>query len=314
MKFCECGCRGLVKVGYRGRLNRFVQGHNLGSHYAKNRSEHSETQRRIKIGKGMVGNKHGLGHKHTNEWKQNKSEEMKNNKHALGSKHTEEWKLENGKRMEGNQHALGMKHTEEWKEENSKRHTGNTYSVGRVQSEESNIKRSETLKGRPSPMRGRTQTEEAKVEIGKASKGNQYRLGHKDSEETIQNKRKAQKKLWDDPVWRDEQQSRMARGNRLQRPNKTEIKFLSLLDYLCPGDWKYVGDGSLMIDGKNPDFVNVNGKKQIIELYGDYWHKGQDPQDRIDIFTPFGYKTLVIWERELKDISMVTERIQEFVK
>jgi G:T-mismatch repair DNA endonuclease (very short patch repair protein) len=48
------------------------------------------------------------------------------------------------------------------------------------------------------------------------------------------------------------------------------------------------------------------------ELYGDYWHKGQNPQDRIDMFKPFGFDTLVIWEKELKDMGAVTERIQEF--
>lgn len=47
---------------------------------------------------------------------------------------------------------------------------------------------------------------------------------------------------------------------------------------------------------------------------GDYWHKGQNPQDRIDCFTPFGYRTLVIWESELKNINNVEQLIVEFIR
>jgi G:T-mismatch repair DNA endonuclease (very short patch repair protein) len=38
----------------------------------------------------------------------------------------------------------------------------------------------------------------------------------------------------------------------------------------------------------------------------------RNPQDRIDAFKPFGFDTLVIWERELKDIENVKNKIQEF--
>ena len=40
---------------------------------------------------------------------------------------------------------------------------------------------------------------------------------------------------------------------------------------------------------------------KLIELYGDYWHRGQDPQDRIDLFKDAGYECLVIWEHELNE-------------
>jgi very-short-patch-repair endonuclease len=85
-----------------------------------------------------------------------------------------------------------------------------------------------------------------------------------------------------------------------------------ILNSLCPGEWKYVGDGQLIINGRCPDFVNVNGQKKIIELFGDYWHKGENPKDRIKIFEPFGYQTLVIWERELKDLKLVSDKILSF--
>lgn len=95
-------------------------------------------------------------------------------------------------------------------------------------------------------------------------------------------------------------------------PNKPETAILSILDSLYPGEWKYVGDGDVVMAGKCPDFINVNGQKKIIELFGDYWHRGQSAEDRAAIFEPFGYETLVIWERELKDVDSVKNRIERF--
>jgi len=97
------------------------------------------------------------------------------------------------------------------------------------------------------------------------------------------------------------------------RPNQVEKRLLQILNKLYPNEWAFVGDWSLIIANKNPDFVNINGKKQVIELFGDYWHKGQKPEKRIALFRKFGYQTLVVWERELKDETLLTKRIQEFV-
>jgi len=97
------------------------------------------------------------------------------------------------------------------------------------------------------------------------------------------------------------------------KPSNPEQYLLEILDSFWPSLWKYTGDGSLWINGKNPDFICNNGKKLIIELFGDYWHRGQDPKDREAIFSPFGYKTLVIWEHELKDFNLVVNRIESFI-
>ncbi len=120
---------------------------------------------------------------------------------------------------------------------------------------------------------------------------------------------KKMKRLWKDPDFVSKQMK--ARG---VKPNKIELKFEQFLNSLYPGEWKYVGDGQLIINGKCPDFVNVNGQKKIIELFGDYWHKGQNPEDRVKIFEPFGYQTLVIWESELKNKQEVKEQICKFVE
>jgi hypothetical protein len=96
------------------------------------------------------------------------------------------------------------------------------------------------------------------------------------------------------------------------KPNKPETFLINLLNKMYPGEWKYTGDASFMINGKSPDFTNCNGKKKLIELFGDYWHQGQTPQDRSDVFKPYGYETLVIWEHELKNIERLKFRINKF--
>lgn len=114
---------------------------------------------------------------------------------------------------------------------------------------------------------------------------------------------------WEDPVIREKMIKGILRG-LFVKPNKKETILLGILNSSFPEDWKYVGNGDLIIGGKCPDFVNVNGKKAIIELFGDYWHKGEDPQDRINVFNPYGYKTLVIWESELKNTDVVISKIK----
>jgi len=71
---------------------------------------------------------------------------------------------------------------------------------------------------------------------------------------------------------------------------------------------------------KCPDFININGQKKIIELFGKYWHgpelTGQSnmvhEQERKDIFAKYGYRTLVVWELELKNESSLKQKLINF--
>ena len=97
-------------------------------------------------------------------------------------------------------------------------------------------------------------------------------------------------------------------------PNKKEQYLYWILQLIFPKEYKYVGDGSVIIGGHCPDFININGQKKLIEFYGDYWHKGDDEGNRIFGFKLFGFDTLVIWEHELNDdeIEMTIAKIIEF--
>ena len=73
----------------------------------------------------------------------------------------------------------------------------------------------------------------------------------------------------------------------------------------------------LILNGLNPDFVDIKNKI-IIELYGTYWHKRPEvikrDKRRIGTYKKHGFKTLIIWEHELKDLIKITEKIILFLK
>ncbi len=96
------------------------------------------------------------------------------------------------------------------------------------------------------------------------------------------------------------------------RPNKAEILLQHILDKYSPNEWKYVGDGELIIGGKCPDFVNIDGQKALIELFGDYWHQGENPQIKIDHYKQYGFECLVIWENELSDKEALMQKVRHF--
>lgn len=231
-----------------------------------------------------------------------------------------------------NKGKVGM-YSKEYRKKLSLAHKGKSHT------EERKKKISQTLKGRPSGMKGKHHTEYWKRNHKKFMEGNQFRKGISHTEETKRklseankgkscnkgikhtiesNKKRSKtmigkniastKKLWQCPDYVKKQMR-----SRGVAPNKIELHLQSILNELYPNDFKYVGDGEVIIAGKCPDFININGKKQIIELFGDYWHRGEKEEDRIKIFEPYGYKTLVIWERELKDIDKLAAKLKLFV-
>lgn len=113
----------------------------------------------------------------------------------------------------------------------------------------------------------------------------------------------------------DEDRAKMLKG-LLKRPTKPEKKLIDIIDsQKLP--FEYVGDGSVIIKGLNPDFIYEEGKC-IIEMFGDYWHRPdvclntgrEDVRDAI--FATAGYRTLIIWEHELKYEDKVINKILSF--
>ncbi len=151
-------------------------------------------------------------------------------------------------------------------------------------------------------FKGKNHTEEAK------QKNREAHLGKKANEATRNKMSDKHKELWENPIF-----AKKMVDSWKMLPNKAELHLQSLLNSIFPNCFIYVGDGGEIIGGKIPDFIDpINSK--IIELYGDYWHRGQDPNDRINYFKNYGYDTLVIWEKELKDMNSLKNKIGIFME
>lgn len=144
--------------------------------------------------------------------------------------------------------------------------------------------------------------------------------GHK-TLEAIENHRRASKitmnlpnsidmkKLWANP----EYQKMMCRALH-KKPNNLEKFF----NKRTPEYVKYVGDFSLWIktkDGiRNPDFI-IKGQDKVIEIFGDYYHKGENPQDKIKEYAKVGWNCKVFWEHEIYDnTEKVLNEVLNFIK
>lgn len=198
----------------------------------------------------------------------------------------------------------GKKHSDEAKASMSENKKGKkTWNTGLSKETDERVKQySEDKKG----TKRETFSEEWKAALSESKIGNKAFLGHKQSE--YQKKRASE-------THKGRVKSELELRNWFiscqTRPNKPETKILELLNELYPNEWEYTGDGTKIIAGKNPDFTHKE-KKLLIEMFGDYWHRGQNPEDRINIFKPHGYSTLVIWESELKEDEVVRNKILKF--
>lgn len=125
----------------------------------------------------------------------------------------------------------------------------------------------------------------------------------------------AHKKLWEDEEFKEKRRKSLFKGMRL-KPNKPEKVMINLIKQ-NNFPFNYVGNGSIIIGGFNPDFLSKN-PKYIIELNGDYWHNLPNiikkDKRKYKTYSKYGYKTLVIWEHELKNISNVKNKILRFIK
>lgn len=99
------------------------------------------------------------------------------------------------------------------------------------------------------------------------------------------------------------------------KPSGPELYLDFLLQNHFPDEWEFTGEGGFILHGLCPDFINCNGKKQIIEVFGKRWHTGDVPitrteEKRKEIFAQSGYRLLVIWDYELNDEEKIIDRVR----
>lgn len=89
---------------------------------------------------------------------------------------------------------------------------------------------------------------------------------------------------------------------------KPEREFVEICQrYKLP--FKYTGDGQIWIGGVNPDFVDCNGRKIAVDIFGDYWHTPLFRKTAVEFtyteegrkaaLKEYGWKLVVIWQSEL---------------
>ena len=105
-----------------------------------------------------------------------------------------------------------------------------------------------------------------------------------------------------------------------RKPNGLEVSLINIIkERGLP--YKYVGNGTKLIGKRKPDFINTNGEKKVIELFGRHWHDPEaNPQlhssvtmeEKINYYNMYGYKCLVIWEEELSEVDNLVRKIGDF--
>ena len=115
--------------------------------------------------------------------------------------------------------------------------------------------------------------------------------------------------------WQDSEFIRKRMRAHHLTPNKSELSLNSTLQNYFPNQFRYVGNGEVIIGRRCPDFINVNGRKQIIELFGNYWHRKLFAEaEKINHYKKYGFDCLVIWENELKNNKRVISKIKRFME
>jgi len=226
--------------------------------------------------------------------------------------------------MLGNTIWLGRKHTKETKKKMSEWQLGENNCQKRPEVRKKNsdahkgVKLSDITKKRIAKAgKGRIVTKETRKKISESNKGqkrtkvqcermSEAQKGKVATKETRKKKSRTMKKLC--KAGKHLQHLiRISNMVKFGRKNKAEWKLHRMLMLLYPKMWLFNGNGKQHIGGKVPDFIHSRFKK-VIELFGKHWHEESFTGKRNDnhvssrkrYFKKYGYKTVIIWDNELK--------------
>jgi len=150
--------------------------------------------------------------------------------------------------------------------------------------------------------KGTVHSEESKIKHSESM----IKLFEEHPEERIK-RSKAMKEKWESPGYSKKiLHRRSVSGPEKDFQNNYVNKYG--LSYFYNGN---LSNREVVISGKTPDFVH-NTENKFIEIWGDFYHRGQNPQDRIDFFRERGYDCLVLWASELSKEDTTIKKIVEF--
>lgn len=179
----------------------------------------------------------------------------------------------------------------------------NCYWYGKKRSAEARAKMSESHKGK-------TLNASHRKKIGEAQKGKTY------SKEVRRKISGAIKEYYENNPERCNEISERMKGENnpakqpevrkkmlsIRRPTSIERRIINIRDeFDLP--YEYVGNGEFWIKNMNPDFVNTNDKKVVIEVLGDHWHTPEEFEERKERMAEYGWSCIGIWGHELENCS-----------
>ena len=162
--------------------------------------------------------------------------------------------------------------------------------------------------GEAHPFYGKHHSEETKQKIRQARQGK----GHPIPQETRNKISLARQGKGFSELHRKHLREAIKNRPPIGKPNKIEQALINLVkknNLPC----KFVGNGEVWLGSRNPDFISTNGKKQVIELFGTYWHPVFDMADRVEHYKQYGFDVLIIWEDELRKPDKVIKKIKKFL-
>jgi hypothetical protein len=201
-------------------------------------------------------------------------------------------------------HWLGKHHSEETKRQISKSMEGKN-------------------KGKVTWNNGKHLSEKTKEKMSKKKKGkntgvqnNFYGKHHTESTKNIiaSKNRESMKQRWQDPEYREKTINATLKA-MFKRPTSLEKQMLAIIEkHSLP--YRYTGNGSFIIEGRCPDFVNVNGEKTCIEVRSKrmckYWNNctpEEYERQRKEHFAKYGWECIVIFDEDLQNEEAVISRI-----
>lgn len=122
-----------------------------------------------------------------------------------------------------------------------------------------------------------------------------------------------------------ERMMKIQRKGYQHKPNKKEIYLNSIIQKLTNQYRINLSPNITLINGRIPDWINVNGEKKVILLNGIYWHllkqqklnsnltKKQVEEQERKPYEDYGFKVLHVWEDELNNKELVINKLRDFI-
>ena len=156
------------------------------------------------------------------------------------------------------------------------------------------------------PMKDSTKAKQREGHLGK-----KYNMTEKGSESSRQNAKcmrtpEAIAKMRKTLTGRKLTKEHIKNAMRRRIPTSLETKMIKVIEKLnLP--YKYTGNGAMIIDNMNPDFVNINGEKIAIEVYAKFYKtidgaKIEDwKKDRSIRFSEYGWNVYYFDETQVNE-------------